>query len=98
MFTLVIATAQASATLATDGVNLVNKNDARCVFLGIIEHVSYAGCTHADKHFNEIGTRNREKRNLCFARNTFGKQGFSGARRANQQQTARNASAKFLKL
>jgi len=54
LLAFVVATAQSSTTLATDSINLVNKNDARRIFLGVFEHVANPGSAHAHKHFYEV--------------------------------------------
>src|SRR5690606_28139007 len=69
LFTFVIATAHASAAMATDCVDLVDEDDARRMLLGILEHVTYTRRTHTDKHFYKVGTGNREERDLGFASN-----------------------------
>jgi hypothetical protein len=98
LLALVVATAQACATLAAHGVDFVDEDDAGSVLLGVLEHVAYAGRAHADEHFHEVGTRDAEERHLGLARNGLGQQRLAGARRADQQQTARNAPAQLLKL
>ena len=69
---LVIAAAQASATLAAYSVNLVDENNAGCVFLGVVKHVAYAGCAHTDEHFHKVRARDGEKRHLGFASDALG--------------------------
>ena len=54
LFTLVVAAAKASATLTAYGINLVHENNARRIFLGILEHVANAGRAHTHKHFDEV--------------------------------------------
>ena len=98
LFALVIAATQAGAALAADCVNLINEDDARRVFLGVLKHVAHTGRADTDEHFNEVRAGDREERNLGLAGNAFGQQGLAGARRADQEQTTRNASAEFLKL
>ena len=98
LFTLVIATTQACAPLATHGVNLVDEDDARRVLFGVLKHVAHTGRTYADKHFHKVGTADAKKRYLGFTGNAFGQQSFAGAGRAHQQQAARNAPAEFLEL
>ena len=42
LLALIIAAAQTGATLATYGVNLVDKDDARGVLFGVFKHVAHA--------------------------------------------------------
>ena len=96
LLTLIVAAAQACAALAAHCVNLVDKDDARRVFLGLLKHIAHAACAHAHEHFHKIRTRNAEKRHARFARNGFGEQGFARARAACQQDAARHAPAQTL--
>ena len=54
LFALVITATQASTTLPTDRINLVDEDNARRLFFGVFKHVADTGCAHADKHFHEI--------------------------------------------
>ena len=96
MFAFVIAAAQTGTALAADSVDFVNKDDAWRISFGLLKHIAYAACTHADEHFHKIGTGNAEERHACFSGNGFGQQGFTRARRAGQQNTARHAAAQRL--
>ena len=98
MLPLVIATAQPGATLATNSVDFVDKNDAGRIFLGVVKHVPDACRTHTDKHFDKIRSGNREKRNLRLARNAFGQQGFACAGGANQQEAAGDSATELLEF
>ena len=98
LFAFVIATAQTRSTLAADRIKLVDKNDARRMLLGILEHVAHSCRTHTDKHFNEIGARNREERHFGFAGNRLGQQGFTGTGVADEQYAFGNAAAQLLEF
>ena len=54
LLALIIATAQARAALAAYGINLVDENNARRIFLGVFKHVAHPRCAHAHEHFHEI--------------------------------------------
>ena len=54
LFALIVTAAQTSTALATDRVNFVDEDNARRVFLCLLEHVTYARRTHANEHFNKI--------------------------------------------
>ena len=58
LLALVVAAAQAGATLAADGVDFIDEDDAGRVLLGVLEHVAHAGRAHADEHFDEVRTGN----------------------------------------
>ena len=96
LLTLIVTATQAGATLATDGVDFIDEDDARRGFLRLFEHVAHAGCTHADEHFDEVGTGNGEERYLRFAGDRFRQQRFTGPRRANHQHAFRDLAAQLL--
>src|SRR5438067_5305928 len=98
LFALVVSTAEASATMATDSVDLVNENDARRVLFALLEEVAHAACAHADKHFNEVRTGDREERHISFAGHSAGEQSLAGSGRPNQKHTLRDASAQLLEF
>src|SRR5210317_484836 len=54
LFAFVITTAVTCATMATHGVDFVDKHDTGCVFLGLFEHVAHTACTDAYEHFNKV--------------------------------------------
>jgi len=54
LLTLIVAAAKTCASLATYGVNLINKDDTRRVFLCLIKEVTNTGRTDTDKHLNKV--------------------------------------------
>jgi len=96
LFALVIAAAQTCATLTANRVNFVDEDDAWRTFLGLIEHVTHTRRAHADKHFHEVRTRNREERYFGLTGNRLGEQGFTCTRRADHQDAARHTAAQTL--
>ena len=84
--------------MTADGVDLVDKNDTRGVFLALLEKVANAAGADADEHLDKIGTRNREKRNVRFARDGLGQQGLTRSRRAHHQNALRDLAAELLKF
>ena len=87
LLTLVVTAAQASASLAAHGVDLIDENDAGMVFLGFIEQVADTGSAHAHKHFHKVRTGNGEEGHTGFTSHGPGQQGFTGTGRAHQQHT-----------
>ena len=71
LFALIVTAAQTRTTLATDRINLVDKDDARRILFGVLEHIAHTGCAHTHEHFHEVGTRNAKERHFRFARNGF---------------------------
>ena len=98
LLALVVAAAQASATLAADSVDLVDKDDRRSRFLGMLEQVTHAARANAHEHFDEFRTRNAEERHLGLARNGTCEQRFARARRAYEQAATRDFRAEVLVL
>src|SRR5690606_7749687 len=98
LLTLVVTATHAGATMATDGVDLVDEDDARGMFLGLVEHVTHAGSTHADEHLDEVGTGNGEEGYFRLTGNSLGQQRLAGTRRADHKNAARNAAAEALEL
>ena len=98
LFALVIATAKACATMASDRVDFVNEDNARRVLLGLFKHIAHAAGTNAHEHFNKVRTGNRKEGNIGFARNGASQQCFTCSRRANQKRALRNFSAEALKF
>ena len=98
LLALVVAAAKAGAAMATDRVDFVDEDDAGRVLLRLLEHVAHAACADADEHFDEVGARNREEGHVRFARDRARGQCLAGARRADKQHAARDASAEFLEL
>ena len=84
--------------MAPDRVDFVDEDDAGRVLFRLLEHVAHPARADADEHFDEVGARNGEERHVGFARDRPGGQGLAGARRADQQHAARNASAELLEL
>src|SRR5690242_3218299 len=84
--------------MAADGVNFINENDARRILLALLEKVTYAARADAYEHFHEVRARDREEWNVRFARNRARQKGLASARRTNQQNALRDASAKFLEF
>ena len=98
LLALVVAAAKTGATMAADGVDFVDEDDAGRVLLRLIEHVAHAGRAHADEHLDEVGTRDGEERHIGFAGDGARKQRLAGAGRTDEQRAARDAPAELLEL
>src|SRR5690606_31233130 len=98
LFTLIMTTAKPGAAMATDGIDLVNENDAGRMLHGLLEHVAHAARNHTHKHHYEVGTGNGEERHLGLTRNGLGQQCLTGTRGTDHQHTARNTTAEALEL
>ena len=93
LFAFIVTAAHAGASVAADGVDFINEDNRRGVFLCLVEQVADTRSADTDIHFYEIGTGNREERNVRFAGNRTRKQGFTGTGRADKQHAFRNSRA-----
>ena len=98
LLALVVAAAEARATMPADGVDFVDEDDAGRVLLRLLEHVSHARGTDADEHFDEIGARDGEERHVRLAGDGAREQRLAGAGRADEQHAARNPPAEPLEF
>ena len=83
MLAFVVTAAQSRAAVPADCVDLVHKDDTRCVALGLFKEVSDPGCAHTNEHLNEFRTADMEERHPCFTGHSPCHQGLTGSRRAN---------------
>ena len=97
LLTLVVAAAEPRATVATDGVDLVDEQDRRRGVLGGLEEVANARRADADEHLDELAAGNGEERDPRLAGDGPGEERFAGARRAHQQYPLRHAAPEALK-
>ena len=98
LLAFVVSAAQASAAVASDGVDFIDEDDAGSVLFALLEEVADAAGADADEHLNKVGTGDGEKRDIRFAGDRPRQQSLTSARRANQQNALRNASAELLEL
>src|SRR5690606_25003403 len=98
LLALVMTTAQSGATVATNGVDLVDEDDAGRMLLGLLEHVTHTAGADPDEHFDEIRAGNGEERHLGLTCNGLGQQRLAGTGRADHQHPARNAATEALEL
>ena len=98
LLALVVRAAQAGATMAAHGVDLVDKNDTRGILLGLLEEVAHTAGADADKHLHKFGTGDAEEGHAGFARHGLGHQRLACAGRADQQHALGDACAQGGKL
>mmetsp|Transcript_451 Transcript_451/g.1034 ORF Transcript_451/g.1034 Transcript_451/m.1034 type:complete len:221 (+) Transcript_451:1472-2134(+) len=73
--------------LASNGIDFVNKENARGVLLGGAKQVADAAGTHADKHLLKLGARGVEKRYARLAGNGTRQKSLARTGRADQEDT-----------
>ena len=83
LLALVVTAAEACAAVTTDGVDLVDEDDAGRVLLALLEEVAHAARADADEHLDEVGARDAEERNARFTGDGAREQRLAGARRAH---------------
>ncbi len=98
LLALVVPAAQTRAAMAAHGVDFIDEDDAGSVLLALLEQVAHAARAHADEHFHEVRTGDREERHAGFAGDGARQQRLAGSRRADQQHAFGNAAAQFLEL
>ncbi len=70
--------------MATYGVNLVHKDDARRVAFGLVEQVPHPRGANTHKHLDEFRARDRKERHAGFTGHSFGQQGLARTRCSHQ--------------
>ena len=98
LLTLVVSAAQASASLAAHGVDLVNEDNAGVVLLGLVEQIPHTGGAHAYEHLHKVGAGDGEEGHPGLAGHSPGQQRFTSAGRAHQQHALGNAGAQGIVL
>src|SRR5439155_292373 len=93
LLALVVRPAETGAALATDGVDLVDEDDARRVALGLVEQVAYAARADAHEHLDELGARDGEEGHARLARNSTREHRLSRAGLPDEQDAARDSRA-----
>jgi hypothetical protein len=93
-----VSAAEPRATLAADGVDLVDEHDGGRTRLRLLEEIAHARRAHAHEHLHEVGARDREERHARFAGDRAREQGLAGAGRAEEQHPSRDLRAHRLEL
>ena len=98
LLALVIATAETGTAMAPDCVDFIDEDDAGRALLGLLEHVADAAAptptnisTKSEPEIEKNGT-------LASPAMALASSVLAGARRADQQHAARDASAQLLEL
>ena len=80
LLALVVRIAQPVATAAPDGIDFVDKQDARRVLLRLFEHVAHAAGADTDEHLDEVRTGDGEEGHARFAGDCPREQGLTRTR------------------
>ena len=98
LLALIVPAAHAGAAVASNGVDLVDEDDAGRVLLGLLEKVADAAGANTNEHLNEVRAGDREERNTGFASDGAGQQRLAGARRSEEQHSLGDPRPKRLEL
>ncbi len=93
---LIVAARCPAATDFAQRVEFVDEDDAGRAAAGLMEHVPHAGGADADVHFNEIRTREAEKRDARLSRDGLRQERFSRSRGADQEHAAGDSAPQSL--
>ena len=93
LLALVVAAAEAAASLPADGVDLVDKDDRGGELLGLLEQIAHTPGADADIELDKVRAGDRQELHLRLARDGLGQQRFAGARRADEQHALGDARA-----
>ena len=55
LLALIVSTAQAGTTVATDCIDFIDEDNTGRLLLGLVEHVPHSGRADTNKHFNKVG-------------------------------------------
>ncbi len=89
-----MSAAKAGTAMTSNRINFINKYYTGCIFFALGKHVTNTGGTNSDKHLNEIGSGNTEKRNIGFSCYCLCKQRFTCTRSPYKQNTGGNTTSK----
>ena len=96
LLTLIVTAAHAGATLAADGVDLVDEDDAGAVLLRRLEQVAHPRGTDTDEHLDEVRTGDGVERDACLTGDSTGQQRLTGTGRTVEQDATRDLRPELL--
>ena len=82
---LLVAAPVAGVAAAADGVDLIDKDNAGRVLVGLLEEVAHTGGAHTDIELYEIRAGQGKEGDVGLARDRLGQQGLAGSGRSHQQ-------------
>ena len=93
LLALIMSAAETASSLAADRVDLIDKDDRGCGFLCLFKQVPDTAGADADIKLDKIGTGDGKELHAGFSGNRLCQQGFTGSRRAYQQNPFGNSCA-----
>jgi hypothetical protein len=98
LFALIVDGADVDASLSPNGIKFVNKYDTGRMLLSLFEQITHPGCSYSDEHFNKIASADRKERYFGLTGHGTSQERFPCPRRANQEHSFGDASAKIFVL
>jgi hypothetical protein len=93
LLALVVAAAQPRAPVATDGVDLVDEDDAGCMGLALLEEVAHPRRSDTHEHLDEVRARHLEEGTPGLPGDRLRHERLSGSRRSDQQHALREPAS-----
>ena len=92
LLALVVAAGETGTTLTTDGIDLINEDDAGGILLGLAEDITDTGGTDANEHLDELGTRDGDEGYAGLTGHGLGEKGLTGTGRSVKDDTTGDAA------
>mmetsp|Transcript_26590 Transcript_26590/g.48252 ORF Transcript_26590/g.48252 Transcript_26590/m.48252 type:complete len:366 (-) Transcript_26590:152-1249(-) len=93
LFSLIITSSKTCTTLPSDGINLINENNAGRILLRLRKDITNTRGTHTHKHLHKFRTRNRDKWHTGLSGHSLGQERFTGSGGSVEDDTAGNAAS-----
>ncbi len=92
LLTLIIPASARISSLATDGINLIDKDDTWRMLFCLFEEIAHSGRTDTNKHLDKLRTAHTVESNSCFTSDSTRDQGFASTRSPHKQHAFRSTS------
>src|SRR5208282_4815993 len=91
LLAFIVSAAESGATMASDGVDFIDEDDAGSVLFALLKEVADAACADADEHLDKVRAGDGEERHVGFAGNGAGEQRFAGSGRSDEEHALGDA-------
>ena len=98
LLALVVSASQPCTAVASDGVDLIDEDDAGGVLLSLGEKVPHAGGPDADEHLDEVRSADGKKRHIGFTGDGAGKKRFPRTRGPHEKNALGDTGAETSEL
>merc|ERR1712127_261274 len=93
LFTFIVTSSLATSTLASYSINLINKDNARGILIGLSKDVTDTGSSHTNKHLHKFRTTDGDEWDSGFTGNSLGQKSLTSTRRSIKDDTTRDAAS-----